>query len=252
MSDTPPPSPSPLQTGPLTVHGILTVTDPEQPVVAFTSVNALGDWATGQDMVAPTGILRDFTVSKAYAWRTRDAIISEGSAILKSRTSNFNQAVLGYAVEGDGIAPGTVIASIESDSSITLSQPAMLTSDAATVRFSKDGDWCEDTLYVGHNGAGNGTLGVLYPQPPKDVALNARPGHRTPNMKGIRSHCIAGQTAPAICSGPDHGPDNFAVLPDGTVRATALVIRGESLERLIERKVKEALFMAGPLNPPRA
>lgn len=251
MSETPPPSPSPLQTGPLTVHGILTVTDPEQPVVAFTSVNALGDWATGQDMVAPAGILRDFTVSKAYAWRTRDAVLVEGSRTLESKTANFNAGVIGYAVEGEGIAPGTVIESVQSDIKVTLNQPALATSPAETVRFSKEGDWCEDTGYWGHNGAGNGNLGILYPQPPKDVALSVRPGHRTPNMKGIRSHCITGQTAPAICSGPDHGPDNFAVMPDGTVQARALVIKGESLEKLIERKVKEALFMAGPLNLPR-
>lgn len=252
MSDTPPPSPSPLHTGWLTVHGRVTITDPIQPVLCYTSENILGEWATGPDMVAPAGFLRDFTVSKAYAWRTRDAVLVAGSRTLESKTANFNAGVIGYAVEGEAVAPGSIIESVQSDSKVTLNQPAILTSPSATVRFSKEGDWCEDTGYWGHNGAGNGNLGILYPQPPKDVVLSVRPGHRTPNMKGIRSHCIAGQTAPAICSGPDHGPDNFAIMPDGTVQARALFIKGEPLEKLIERKVKEALFMSGPLNPPRA
>lgn len=76
--------------------------------------------------------LKESTISKA---QVTDGVTTADSAVVTSATAAFVQADVGMVVSGAGLLPGSRIQSVESGSSITLTNAATTAGTGVTLRF---------------------------------------------------------------------------------------------------------------------
>lgn len=172
-----------------------------------------GRWFVGVD-VANSPTSRDFVLTGLRGtYSFPDGVTTSGSPTLTSASGgNFTSALIGSAISGSGIPPGTTISGVGGLTSLTMSANATATGSGVRVTITKN--TASDLMYWKHRGGLSPTLGIGVTPPDGSARLQISPEDTEPTMGGIRLRVGPSQTANAMTVYDSAAADRFWITKD--------------------------------------
>lgn len=156
-----------------------------------------GRWLIGVDVAnAPTS--RDFVVAgQRGTYSFNDGATTNGSPTLTSASGGgFTSAIVGAAISGSGIPPGTTVQAVGGPTSLTMSANATATASGVEVTITRN--TVNDIIYLKHRGALVPTIGLGVTPPDGSARVQISPQDDEPAMQGLRVRVGPTQTGKAL------------------------------------------------------
>lgn len=190
-----------------------------------------GRWFIGVD-VANSPTSRDFVLTgQRGTYSFSDGVLNGTTTLTSASGGQFVSALIGAAITGTGIPPGTTITAVGGLTSLTMSASALVSASSVTVTITRAS--VQDLLYWKHRGALSATLGVGVTPPDGSARMQVSPQDDEPAMGTVRLRRGPSQTGKVLTL-HDSGPaDMWWVDKDFYVSGAhslgaAMVVQGDA------------------------
>lgn len=182
----------------------------DSPELDYTGYN--GSWFSGID-TANQATSRDFVVAGLRpVFSCEDAVINGTTTITSAAQCGFSSSLIGKAITGTDIPPGTTIASVAGPTSATLSQAA---TGSGTIRATITRTFtANDVIYLKHRGGLPTTIGFGITPPSGSYRLQVSPDDSEVAMGGLGIRVGPSQTGKAFVVHDSSPTERFWVTSD--------------------------------------